>query len=142
VIVIVGSILLGAVILVGAFVGFVSFAFQPSRVDVVTLENPSCVISGGQFVVTATIGRGPDYDASFFVGLRGWDDEAVEFHSSLADDADSLVPGDHIAVSGPVARAPEIRGIDMDIWRGEPGYAQTVPLSLEIDGADCAVTGN
>jgi hypothetical protein len=116
--------------------------FEPTRVEVVTLEHPSCtVISEREFLITSTIGTGPDYESSFFVGLHGWSPDGVYFRNPVTGDAESLAPGDPVTFGGPVARADDILGVEMDIWRGEPGYAQTIPLRVQISGDRCRVSG-
>ena len=138
--VIAGVILLvGTVVVVGT-VGLIGLLFTPSQVDVVSFTQLSCRQSAGNVVVSATISEGADFDSDFSVGLKGWDPESLYFQTDLAEDADSLEPGDRVSFSGPVDRADEITGVRMGIWRGEPGYAQTIPLTVRVGDGGCVAS--
>jgi len=133
------TLLVGTVVVMGS-IGLIRLFFTPAQVDVVSFTQLSCRQSAGTVVVSVTISHGVAFDEDFFVGLRGWDPESVPFETDLADDADSLAPGDRVTFSAPADRADEITGVQMGIWRGEPGYAQIVPLNVRVGDGGCVAS--
>jgi hypothetical protein len=95
---------------------------------------------GHDVVVSATIARGPEFESDFGVALGAWVPDGIAFDSDRPPDAPSLVPGDRVTFSGPADRADEITGVQMSVWRGEPGYTQTVPLTVHAANASCTAS--
>jgi hypothetical protein len=138
--VIAGTVILVGSAAVGAIVGLVWVATQPAYVEVVAFTQLSCRVTTHDVVVSATIARGPDYASDFAVGLIGWEPETLYFDSDPSVEDAGVELDDVVSFSGPAERVDEITGVRMGIWRGEPGYAQTVPLTVTLTEGGCVAS--
>ncbi|MEQ1736730.1 MAG: hypothetical protein ABL886_10075 [Rhodoglobus sp.] len=134
------TVLLFGAATIGAIVGVVWLETRPAQVDVVGLNQLSCRVTGKEMVVSATVAKGPDFADDFAVGLLGWEPDALYFDSDPTIEEAGIEPGDIVSFSGPAARADEVTGVRMGIWRGEPGYAQTVPMTIEVSDTGCVAS--
>jgi hypothetical protein len=105
-----------------------------------SLTEPDCEVVGDDVVVGLTIGRGPEFDESFDLGVRGWEPDSIPSVSSLPADDPSVEIGDRVTLGAPSDRVDEIDGVEMFVWRGEPGDAQTIPVTVSVRGDECALT--
>jgi hypothetical protein len=138
-----GIVLLLSTVVIVVVGGVAEVLLSPSQVDVVAFTQLGCQRTTHDVVVSATIARGPDFDTDFGVALAGWNPEDVPFETGRPVDGPSLAPGDRVSFSAPTEHVDEITGVRMTVWRGEPGYAQIVPLvvRLEADGCTASVSG-
>lgn len=125
-------------LMVFGFLAYAGFFSKPTVVRVAALENATCQVVGANAYVTVTIVEGPEYESDFYVGVRRWSPDSVPFSSSLPT-GEPVEMGDTVAVVAPLNRSDEISGLEMLVARGEPGYAQTIPLTISSTGAECSV---
>jgi hypothetical protein len=131
------SILLSGMI-VAAFVGFLWLAFSPSPIDAYRFAEVDCATVRDAVEISAVVTQGPDFDERLSFIRYEWDPQT----QAPQDLSERFEIG--ATVTFVVARhlTDDLRGLTLYMSTGEPGFMQSMPVSVEVAGESCtAVIG-